>query len=268
MSDIGRSTYNSNPQDEELMSLMEATSDDAIRKREQGSEEPESKDNFPPEKDKPIGDSIPDRKTPDSDIPDDELTEVVMADLMNDIQDKEDFGWQEKREYDLKAYYGIKDEFLKNYPYPNASAYPVPITPVLLDTGKAMIGDLKWRNPDKCVVVSPVGAEDIKKVKHLEALLNWQCLNKIKDMKMEDSASDFSMLLHGTGYEKIIMTGLKDRFDVSPFNVPIEFIYLPIDARSPEISDSDHIIQIIPLSSNDLRQRIASGVYRLSLIHI
>jgi len=238
----------SNPEEEELQKLMEATSDTALGKS--------AVDEIKPT------DSITSKQTPDSDIPDDELTEVVMSDLRNDMQDKEDFGWTDKREYDLKAYYGQKNEFLMNYPYPNASAYPVPITSVLLDTGHAMIDDLVWRNPNKCVTVKGVGDEDIKKAKHIESLLNWQCLNDIEDMKIEDSASNFFMLLHGTGYEKIIVSGLKENYGIRPFHIPIENIYLPIDAKSPEIGDSDHIIQIIPLSANDLRQRIASGVYR------
>ena len=85
-------------------------------------------------------------------------------------------------------------------------------------------------------------------------------LNDIINIKTVDSESNHLMLLHGTAYEKVLRISQDFKLGVS--SVPIQNMYLPIDSRSPDIDESDHVIQIIPLGANDLRQRMASGVYR------
>src|SRR3990167_8206068 len=206
-------------------------------------------------------DRVPLAGEDDVDIPDEELTNYIQKVYGNDIVDKEEMGWSEKREYDIRAYHGVKDEFMMMNPWPNASAHPVAITPVQLDTGLSMIQDLKWRNERKVLTVSPVSDEDAKNSKLLEWLLNWQCLNDIPTMQMEDQASDFGALLNGTAYEKVIKD-YSDSYRLCVYNIPIQNIYLPIDSRSPDIGDCEGVTQIIPLSDNDLRERALSGRYR------
>ncbi len=208
------------------------------------------------------GDNAPDKSVSDLNIDEDELSTVLQNDFLNDICDREEMGWSEKREYDLRAYYGVKDPEMQNFPYPGASAYPVPITTVQLDTGHALIDDVIWRNGSKCVVVNPISDEDIKKAKNLEFLLNWQFINDIKNVRRVDSIGNMLGLLHGTSYEKIIRIGKPNENRIATLNCPIQNIYLPIDAEGPEIDQSDHIIHLIPLSANDMRERIGSGVYK------
>jgi hypothetical protein len=239
--------------DQDLDELLRLTSDETRSKQADAQDAEDAKGK----------DSPPDKSVDDVDIPDDELKQYLIQTHQNEISDKEDMGWNEMREYDLKAYYGIKDEYMQNFPYANASAYPVPITPVLLDTAHSMIDDLIWRDPNSAVIVTPISDEDIKKAKNLENLLNWQILNDIIDAKMEDSACNFSMLLHGTGYKKIIrIQNEKGEYQLRAVNVPIQNIFLPVDAKNPEPDNCEGVTQIIPLSSNDLRQRIAMGAYR------
>lgn len=215
------------------------------------------------EPNKAPGDSPPDTAIPDVNIDDEELGRYLVALLKNYICDKEDMGWDEKRQYDLRAYYGIKDDWLSQYPWPNASNYPVPITPVLLETGWAAINDILYRDPDRVSIVKGVGPEDIKNAKKLEAVLNWQILNDIPDMKRETFANTFQMLLHGTSYQKIIKAASpQKKFQLAVETIPIERIYISIDAKSPLIGSAEAVIQIIPLSANDLRQRMAWGVYQ------
>lgn len=215
----------------------------------------------PVESEQRPGDQVPGSATLDVDIDDEELTEHINANFRNEIADKEDMGWREKREYDKKAYFEIKDEAAAMFPWKNASNFPVCITSVQIDTGHALIGDLVWRNPSKVVTVSTEGDENPKKAKNLEWLLNWQVLNDIPTLQNEDSASNFFALLHGTAYEKVIRE-YSETYKLEVQNIPIEYIFLPIDRKSPDIKDSESVTQLIPLSSNDLRMRVASGRYR------
>lgn len=205
-------------------------------------------------------DQAPDKSVPDANIDDKDLSEVLMSDLQNDIQDKEEMGWVSERIYDLKTYYQDEDEELKNFPYPNSSAYIPPITKVQLNTAFALIGDLVYRNPNKVVVVNPVGEEDNRKADNVEWLLNWQVLNDIKDFKFEHMRSNFLSLLHGTAYEKVLRVGLPN--EISVRTIPIEYIYLPSDSTSPEISHTDHVTELIPLNDNDIRMRLSENQYR------
>jgi hypothetical protein len=234
---------------DELQRLLDSTADDTLK-----SPAGDATEQIP-------NDRIPGTAELDVNIPDDELTEHIMANFKNEILDKEDMGWKDKREYDRKAYYEVKDEFAAQYPYPNASNFPVCITSVLLDTGCALINDLVWRNSSKVVTVSPQGDENPKKSKNLEWLMNWQVLNDMANVQLEDNASNFFALLHGTSYEKVFRE-FSDEYQLGVQNIPIEHIFLPIDRKSPDIKDSENVTQLIPLGSNDLRMRVASGRYR------
>jgi len=238
---------------DDLKELLDLTADD--QKGQPGAEEQQPQDPQNP------GDQIPGSAELDVNIPDDELTDFINANFKNEIIDRESMGWREKRIYDRKAYYETKDAFFDNYPFPNASNYPVCITSVQLDTGHALIDDLVWRNSSKVVTVSPEGDTNPKKAKNLEWLLNWQVLNDTPTLQKEDSASNFFALLHGTAYEKIIRE-YSDTYKLEVQNIPIENMILPIDRKSPDIKDTECVTQLIPLSSNDLRMRVASGRYR------
>ena len=210
--------------------------------------------------DKP-GDRIPAKSELDVDIPDEELTEFINANFRNELIDREDMGWSDKRAYDKKAYYEIKDEYFSTLPFKNSSNFPLCITSVQLDTGLSLINDLVWRNPQKVVTVSPNGDENPKKAKNVEYLLNWQVLNDIPTLQMEDSASNFFALLHGTAYEKVLRE-YSDEYKLEVQNIPIQYMILPIDRKSPDIKDTEAVTQLVPWSANDLRMRVASGRYR------
>jgi hypothetical protein len=207
------------------------------------------------------GDRVPRASDLDVDIPDDELTQFITANFRNELIDREDMGWTDKRAYDKKAYYEIKDQYFSTFPYKNASNYPVCITSVQLDTGLSLINDLIWRNPQKVVTVSPNGDENPKKAMNVEYLLNWQVLNDIPTLQMEDAASNFFALLHGTAYEKVLRE-YSDEYKLEVTNIPIQYMILPIDRKSPDIKDTEAVTQLVPWSANDLRMRVASGRYR------
>src|SRR3990167_11502220 len=104
-------------------------------------------------------DVIP-KDQPEPDIDKDKLSEFLVKTLRNDIQDRETWGFTERMAYNEKAYNGIKDEFMQNWPYPRASAYPVPISPVLEDVGVSQIMGAMFRNPMKTLNVAGWGKED------------------------------------------------------------------------------------------------------------
>src|SRR3990167_68951 len=76
---------------------------------------------------------------PSPNIDKDKLREYLIKITKNDIADRDSFGFNDKLAYDIKAYHGIKDKFMMNWPHPRASAYPVPITPVHVDVGYTQI---------------------------------------------------------------------------------------------------------------------------------
>jgi len=212
-------------------------------------------------KDKGAKDSIPSPDTNDVDVDEEDLGKYLVTQLKNDVADKEGMGWQEKREYDIKAYDGIKDMWLSTYPWPNASNYPVPITPIQVDTGVAVLDERMWRDKNRACVVAGVGDEDIRNAKSLESILSWQIINDIVRMKQEWKAHIRQALKMGTSYFKVFRT-VKDGFKLAVETIPIERIYLPVDAKSPDKDDTDHVTQAIPLSANDLIQRVGWGVYK------
>ena len=228
---------------EDLRPLLEQTAEEAQEKGPQ---------DMPPSTD-----------TPDSDVNEKELGEYLVALLKDYVADKEDMGWDEKRQRDLINYYGEKEEWMSNWPWPNASNYPKPITYEQVETGWSAVNDILLRDRDKVAVVTGVGEEDIKNASKLESILNWQIINDIPHMRREVSANVFQMLLHGTSYLKIVrQVGEQGKFGLSMDMIPIDRIYLSIDSKSPDIGECECVVQIVPLSANDLRQRMAWGVYK------
>lgn len=205
-------------------------------------------------------DTTPTQNNMSSNIDEDDVKQCVVNDFDNDCKDKEEQGWVQKREYDLKAYYGIKDAAMSQRPWPGASNYPVPITPTLVDTGWANL-KASMKAPDgKMVQVAGVGEEDIRKAIPLEALLNWQVTNDIP-MDREQDKNIFRTLLHGTGMFKVIQDFNRNRVKVISFDV--ENFYIPIDAEDVQFEENNgHCTQIIPLSRSDIEDRKELGVYK------
>lgn len=206
-------------------------------------------------------DSIPSPETDDASVDEDDLGKFLLMQLKNDVADKEHMGWAEKREYDIKAYDGIKEAWMSEFPWHNSSNYPVPITPVQVDTATDISDEQMWRNKNKACVVGAVGAEDIRDARNLESILSWQIYNDIPDMKSEWKAHIRQGYKHGTSPIKVIRS-VANGFELNIEKIPVERIYLPIDAKSPQIKHTDHITQCIPLTANDLIQRVIWGVYK------
>lgn len=203
--------------------------------------------------------SLPDPNAKDPGLDEQDIVTQALYDFKNDIRDKEDFGWLFKRQYDIRAYYGIKNAAMQNWPYPGASAYPTPITPTLLDTGWANLrASMEGKNGD-LIEVKGVGKEDKRRAKILQRLMNWQVTNDIPVDEVLDAAV-FRALLHGDGPIKVIQDF--QRNSVKMFSFDPENLYLPIDASGFTTTDTDHVIQIIPLSINDINQRKLWGIYK------
>ena len=103
-------------------------------------------------------------------INDDDLANYISRLLRNDISDKEEAGWTDKRLYDINAYEGNKKP--ANFPWINACNFPVPLTPTLIDTAHANIMASVFYDPENTVDVQGVGIEDIRKAPILAQLLN------------------------------------------------------------------------------------------------
>lgn len=207
----------------------------------------------------------PDRPTDDptgiapNNLNEEDIMQCVQQDFANDVKDKEDFGWVDKREWDLRAYYQVKDLAMMNRPWPGASAYPVPITPTLLDTGKANLMASKMSDDGRWCSVKGVGEEDIRKAVPLESLMNWQFSNQMPMDEIEDFTT-FRMLLHGDGMQKVMFDARKQAVKIVSFD--IENFFIPVDADGVQF-DGNHgrCHQIIPLSWNDVQMRKAWGIY-------
>jgi hypothetical protein len=209
-----------------------------------------------PQMDRPT--DIPQGEAPNN-LDEDDIMKCVQEDFANDVKDKEDYGWLDKREKDLQHYYMVKDYAMTRRPWPGASAYPVPITPTLLDTGKANLMASKMSDDGRWMTCEGVGEEDIRKAAPLESLLNWQLNTQIPMDEVEDLTT-FRMLLHGDGMQKVIFDPRKQAVKIISFDV--ENFYIPIDADGVQFDDNHgHCTQIIPLTWNDVQMRKAWGIY-------
>jgi len=179
------------------------------------------------------------------------LVSYLIQQFQSTIKDKEEFGWIAKRKHDIDAYYQIKQEALRHWPWEGASNSRVPMTPTLLDTAHANIKASIWSDAGDPVKVWGVGVEDIRKAPILENYLNWKVNNEI-DMEAPMDSNIFRTFLHGTGIMKIIRN-LKNQILLS--SVDIENIYVPIDASGFKIEQCDFVTQIIGLTYNDLQLR-------------
>ena len=202
-----------------------------------------------PVNDRKPNDIIP-KDQPDPGLDKDKLSEYLVKTLRNDIQDRETWGFNERLAYDKKAYYGIKDEFMQNWPYPRASAYPVPMTPVLLDVGVSQIQGAMFRNPMKTVNVSGWGKEDRPYAPLVAQIHNWQ--NGVSANVFDvQTLNAIRTLMHGTGFVKTWMADIGESYKIKHASVPIELVYKPIKEDGCQIDDTSHVTHLIPLNEND-----------------
>ena len=191
---------------------------------------------------------------PEPNIDQKDLISYLVKTTENDINDRDNFGFSQNLEYDLKAYYGVKDKFMMNWPHPNASAYPVPITPVHLDVGYTQIQNTMFRNPEKTVNVGGIGKEDRKYAPFVGAIHNWQ--NSVESSVYDVQSSNiFRTLLHGTGFVKTFLD-VGQQFKFKHASVPITLIYKSIKGDGCQVDDCNHITQLIPLTENEWKFRV------------
>ena len=146
-----------------------------------------------------------------------------------------------------------------NRPWPGASAFPVPITPTILDTIWANIVASQRADDGSWCKVKGVGEEDIRKAIPLNSLMNWQLSNQIPMDRVQD-LNAFRTPLHGNGLVKVMQNFTNNSVKVISFDV--ENFYIPIDAEGVQFDENNgHCTQIIPLSRNDIEMRKLWGVY-------
>lgn len=213
-------------------------------------------------KDNPSDNKFPIDRNDVTDIDETDLKNHILLLFRNDIADKREMGWIEKREYDIKSYYGLKDKRLANWPWKGACSTPLPLTPTLLDTAWANIQASIWSDPNGPVKVKGYGLEDIRTSKSLEILLNNIVTNE-NDIQLEQESDKnvFRTFLHGTGFLKIFYDFSINKIRV--YSIDIENIFCRFDVKGLQIDENcDHLIQIIPLSYNDLQIRKFLGIYK------
>lgn len=186
-------------------------------------------------------------KSPDIDL--DALSRHLVQTLQNDEKDKMGVNWRTKRMNDLFYYYQMKDTYMQSWPWPNASAFPVPIVAVLLDVGHTAL--ISQSEIPKNIKVKGFGVEDRRIAPHRGKILKAQLEDQI-DFELANDYNAFQVLLHGTSYIKVTRTVPVSKFGVKLTVIPIEDIYLPIDARSPAIEDTDHVTHVVNNSVQDL----------------
>jgi len=204
-------------------------------------------------------DSIPMQEAEDPGFDEKDLAACILDDFKNDIADKQQMDWAEKRAYDIRSYYGIKDLALSNWPWRNASNFPVPITPTLVDTGVANVKASQYSKSDQITKVKGIGVEDVRKAPLLEAILNQQLLNELDISSILD-AHIFRSFLHGTGTLKVTQEFYPNTVKIH--SLDIENVFVPIDAKGFQVGETDHVIQVVPLSYNDLQIRKNMGIYK------
>ena len=189
----------------------------------------------------------------------DHLKSYIYAEFRDILQRRFDYGWVESKVYSIKSYYGIKNEAMKHWPHEMASAFPVPLTPTLLDTAWANIQAGLFINSKKPVTIEGVGDEDIRPAAMVSKFQNWQLVNEMK-IEKESDKNVFRTFLYGKGVYKVMLdikTGtLKIR------SIAIENFHVPIDASGVQRGETDIIVHLIPLSYNDIQLRKAMKVYR------
>lgn len=186
----------------------------------------------------------------------DELAAYIMKKLKRDVNDRDEYGWGFMRQYDQLAYDGYKRK--KKEPWVNASDFAVPLTATLLDTAHANTVGGIWANPNKVVNVRGVGKEDSLTAPKLEHILNWQVLNDIDDAYDVVDKTVHVAFKNGNAAIKVIQGKSGTQGSVSKViwsRVPMEYLFLPVNARGAQIGQTDHIFELIPLDENEFEER-------------
>lgn len=184
----------------------------------------------------------------------DELSKHILDLLRTDIRDREDFGWTLMREYDQLSYEGYKRKATE--PWHNASNFAVCLTPTLVDTAHANIVGGIFADPERVINARGVGPEDVRTEKHVETLMNWQTLNDIEDFYDTVDKTVHVALKHGNAVVKVIQGyGGPQKNKVICVRVPMENVFLPVNARGAQVGQTDHIFELIPLTENEKKQR-------------
>lgn len=210
-------------------------------------------------------DTVPPDDRGDVALDEDRLASRIIELFQDDIKHKEYYNWVSKREYDIKAYYQMKEEAWKNWPWVGASAYRGSLTPTLLDTAWATLNESIWPVEGNPLQVKGYGVEDVRTSKILQKYLN-NVIENETNLRTVEEQNIFRMLIHGTGVVKIRRTA--DGSSVDTSSVDVENIFVPLDAQGFKIDQTDHVFQVIPLTYNDIQARKALGVYNhLDEIH-
>ncbi len=182
-------------------------------------------------------------------IDEESLSKHLVETLINDDKDKIGINWAQKRIEDIKYYYQVKDRFMAMWPWPNASNFPVPVIPVMLDVGHTALTE----NSDipKKLKIKGYGIEDRRVAPYREKILKAQLRDYI-DTDYVIDYNTFQALLHGTSYIKVVRKPPVTRFTVDMVVVPIKDIYLPIDSSGPEVGKCEHVTHIVGNSVQDL----------------
>ena len=182
------------------------------------------------------------------------LSEWLMSRFRESVIDKAMFGWYDDRIYDYKAYYGLKDEFFSNWPWPNASNFHEPITPVLLDTAWAAIQNSMFPKTDKIINVKGWAAEDAINASRLEKILNFQNVVEAETYNIMD-LNTFRTLFNGTSFVKTFIDWESDEFKLRHACIPAEYMHGRIRSNGLQVKDTDFVIQIIPLTDTEYEKR-------------
>ena len=172
----------------------------------------------------------------------DHLRTYIISGLRDMIFDKRDYGWLEKKEHAIKTYYGTKNEAMKHWPHENASAFPVPLIPTLLDTAWANVQSGLFSVPDKPLVNRGVGDEDIRPSNAILKFMNWQMTKEIK-LEKESDKNVFRTFLHGDGIYKVMFDLKTNKVKVR--SIDIENFFVPIDSDGVQRDVTDIIVHII-----------------------
>src|SRR3990167_2355108 len=132
-----------------------------------------------------------------------EISNYIITLFRNDIKDKEEFGWIQKRKYDIESYYMIKNEALRHTPWEGASNSRVPLTPTLADTAHANIKASMVSSSGLIAKVKGVGPEDVRKAPILQDYMNWKLNNEI-DTETPMDSNIARTVIHGTGTIKVL----------------------------------------------------------------
>lgn len=192
-------------------------------------------------------------------LDEDHLRRYIYSAFLNCITDKQDYGWVEKKKYAIESYYGKKNEAMKHWPFENASAFPVPLTPTILDTAWANVQSGLFADRENPIGIEGVGVEDIRPAGKLLKFLNWQLVNE-SDFEKESDKNVFRGFLHGTAVLKVIFDIKTNKVKIR--SIDIENFFVPIDSTGVQREDTDIIVHIIPLSYADIQLRKAMKIYR------